>query len=75
VPNPNTTHMWLGLHMGPKLEWGVILKLLPVYEICSSSWTVLSGLSGRGCAYARVRGVVLHPLRGEREGWGKLCGG
>jgi hypothetical protein len=28
---------------------GLSQKLLPVLEICSSTWVALSGLSGRGC--------------------------
>jgi hypothetical protein len=42
--------MQFHLYMCPKqLEWGAILKLLPVNGIYSSSWSALSGLSGRGC--------------------------
>ena len=42
----------LGLHVGPEqLEQGISQKLLPVCGICSSSWTALSGLSGRGSVW------------------------
>jgi hypothetical protein len=45
----------LGLLVGPeqleqRLSQRLSQKLMPVYGICSSSWAVLSGLSGRGCA-------------------------
>jgi hypothetical protein len=33
-----------------QLECGLFQKLLPVYEICSSSWAALFGLSGKECA-------------------------
>ena len=33
-----------------QLEQGLSLKLLPVCEICSSTWAALSVLSGKGCA-------------------------
>jgi hypothetical protein len=39
----------LGLHVGPEqLERELSSKQLAVCGICSSSWAVLSGLSGRG---------------------------
>ena len=33
-----------------QLEQGLSLKLLPVCEICSSTWAALSDISGKGCA-------------------------
>ena len=51
-PRPPHTHVadvQLGLHVGPEqLEEGLSQELLPVCEICSSSWAALSGLSAEG---------------------------
>ena len=47
-PCTYVTDVQLGLHVVPEqLEQGLSQKLLPVCEICSSSWATLSGLSGK----------------------------
>ena len=70
-PRPTCTYVVevkLGLYMGPEgLEQDLSQKLLPVCEICSSSWVAFSGLGGRGCAW---------PLEDlMSQGWGIARGG
>jgi hypothetical protein len=48
-PHTYVVDVQLGLYVGPEqMEQGLSQNLLPVDGICSFSWAVLSGLSGRG---------------------------
>jgi hypothetical protein len=68
-------HIYIFMWIHKQLEWGLSLKLLPVYRIHSPSLAPLSGLSGRlhlPCRDLIYQGEGIHGMGGlhslEEEG-------